>query len=110
MTHGSLNNLLAGTNPELKPEVGMGATLVSWTDRHPYTIVRVSPSGKTVWVKEDNYKRTDENGMSECQNYEFTSNDASPEIMVRKKKNGQWASKGTKFTLGSRSKYHDYSF
>lgn len=110
MTYGSLNNLLAGTNPELVPTVGMGATEVCWTDRHAYTVVRVSPSGKTVWVKKDDVKRVDSNGMSECQDYEFTRNDNNPEVMVRKNKKGQWKSGSTKFTLGHRDEYHDFSF
>lgn len=55
MTHGSLNNLLAGTNPELKPEIGMGATKIMWTDRAPYTIIAISKSGKTVMVKRNTH-------------------------------------------------------
>lgn len=110
MTYGSLNNLLAGTNPELVPTVGMGATMVMWTDRLPFTVIAVSKSGKTVTVQEDNAVRMDGNGMSECQTYVFTRNPEGAIFKVRKLKNGQWACKGQKFTLGSRSKYHDYSF
>lgn len=95
---------------ELKPEVGMGATARIGSDRLAYTIVRVSPSGKTVWVKEDDAKRIDNNGMSECQNYEYTRNESNPEVQIRKNNRGQWKSGDTKFVLGCRSQYYDYSF
>lgn len=49
----------------LVPEAGMGCTLLSYTDRDPYTITRVHKNGKQFWMKEDNYTRLDQNGMSE---------------------------------------------
>lgn len=36
---------------DYQPQVGDGMTLAYPQDYYPYAIVRVSPSGKTVWVK-----------------------------------------------------------
>ena len=53
------------------PYIGMPATLVYFSDREPGTVVDMSPSGKTIYVQEDNAIRTDNNGMSEIQEYEY---------------------------------------
>ena len=92
-----------------KPEVGMGATLVLWTDCHAYTITRVSESGKTFWMKRDNAKRTDNYGMSDCQHYEYTPNPNAREERVRMTKRG-WMTNGMLVRVGLRHEYFDYSF
>lgn len=35
----------------LCPKVGMGATVRGWSDRHPYEVIAVSPSGKQVTLR-----------------------------------------------------------
>lgn len=108
---GSLvNHLMAGTTGP-KPEVGMAATILGWTDRHPATVSRVSASGKTVWVKRDKATRTDRNGMSESQEYEYERDPAAPERRFYLGKHG-WRErgKGAALLLGHREKYHDFSF
>ena len=59
-----------------EPVVGMGATILLWTDRHAATITEVFVLGKYTYVKvrQDTSKRIDKNGMSEDQDYEFTPN------------------------------------
>jgi hypothetical protein len=49
-----------------------GATILSWTDRHPATVVDVFTQGKFTYitVQKDNYTRTDNNGLSDNQTYE----------------------------------------
>lgn len=114
MAHGSVQNMLAGGSAT-KPELGMGATHIGWTDRHPYTIVAVI-SPKEIVVQEDNYTRTGKNGMSESQAYEFIPNPEAEKIPVTLRKNGKWIQSGQsmkngrKFVIGYRDKYHDYSF
>jgi hypothetical protein len=108
---GSLNNLMMSrqrTPPT--PEVGMGATLLSWTDRYPATVVWVSPSGKTLHLQEDNAERVDDNGMSECQSYRFTPNPAAAVQVARLTAKGWKVVKGKRVLLGRREKYYDYSF
>ena len=111
---GSFQNLVAGTNPALVPAVGMGVTHCSWSDRDPFTIVEVLSPRKLV-VQSDNYERTDNNGMSESQAYTFTPNPEGHKVTITLSKNGQWIREGesikaTKYILGRRDRYHDYSF
>lgn len=114
MTHGSLQNLLGGSSND-KPVVGMGATRYGWTDRHPYTVVEVI-NDKTIVVQEDNYERIDDNGMSEVQQYKFTPNPEGPKYTLTLRANGKWIVKGegskngTKFGVGHRDRYYDFSF
>ncbi len=109
---GSLvNHLLSGTNGQPAPAVGMGVTVLHWSDRNPGTITRVSDSGKTFWFKGDIAKRLDDFGMSESQSYEYTPNPDGAEIKATLRKNGAWkTSGGHQIRLGSREKYYDYSF
>jgi hypothetical protein len=113
MQHGSLvNMLMAGANKMVVPEVGMGATEVMFSDRHPYTVVEVK-SERRIVVQRDNYKRTDTNGMSESQTYEYTPNPSAPKVVVTRRKDGSWREmghgKGSSFMLGAREEYYDFS-
>lgn len=96
------------------PVVGMPATILCWTDRHAATVTWVSPSGKTCRVRECIARRTDKNGMSEAQEYEYSENPAGREREFRLGKRG-WreagtGGKGNGLLLGRREKYYDYSF
>jgi len=104
------NYLLSGTKGQPTPEVGMGITLLSWTDRSAGTIRRISPSGKTFWFSDDLATRTDTNGMSEMQEYRFETVDG-PQRAAKKAKDGSWKEVGGgRIRLDSRSAYHDFSF
>lgn len=113
--YGSLNNMLAGSDPEIVPKVGMGATMIGWTDRHAYTVVEVK-SARHVVVQRDAVKRVDMNGISESQRYEFSADPEGEMYEVTRRKNGRWVIKGesmkngTKFVIGHREEYFDYSF
>jgi hypothetical protein len=108
---------------EPAPYVGMPATLLSWTDRNPCTVVEVNMAKRYIVVQDDDYKRIDSNGLSESQQYEYTQNPDNCKRIFRKMKNGQWAqhfinpetnrlvkSEGCGLRLGEREKYHDFSF
>jgi hypothetical protein len=111
MRHGSWNNHLYADAEQPVPEVGMGATLVMWTDRKPATVIRISASGKTFWIQEDDAKRVDKNGMSDAQVYEYTPD---PEGIVHRccrHRDGRYhTSGGTTVCIGVRSRYYDFSF
>jgi hypothetical protein len=110
--YGSLNNLLAASSrakPE-PPKVGDGATLISWTDRHPATVVWVSESGKTIRLQEDFARRTDKEGMSECQSYLYEPNPQAAVLTARLTKRGWKVVKGPRVVVGVREKYYDFSF
>lgn len=115
MTTGSLVNLMmtntAEKNAEPKPEVGMGATIVMWTDRHAATVIEVSKSGKTIRIREDHAERTDKNGRSDAQSWSFTPNENGRTYTVRLTKRGWKVSGGgPSVVLGVRSEYYDFSF
>ena len=124
---GSLTNhiLSRATIGQPVPVVGMGATILCWTDRKPATIVAVDArkSGTIVTVQEDVAKRADENGLSEDQTYTFTANPNARKITFRQAKGGGWqevtfnaatkrwnAVEGHGLRIGERDKYHDFSF
>ena len=120
-----INNIMSrAVIGEPTPEIGMGATMLSWTDRNPATIVSVFTKGKTLYigVKEDDAVRTDNNGFSESQTYDFSFNPQGGMIYYRKNAKGTWEGcyinqetgrfvKGHgSITIGQRSKYWDPSF
>ncbi len=106
-----------------EPVVGMGATVLCWTDRHPATIVEVGKIGQCLMVKvqEDNARRADKNGFSEDQTYNYTPNPKAHVATYRfrrnrweevhQNENGRWVkSDGNGLRIGEREKYHDFSF
>ena len=120
---GSLVNHLysRSVNGQPVPTIGMGATILNWTDRKAGTIIEVNKT--IIRVQEDNATRIDNNGMSECQEYEYTANPDGYVHTFRQDKNGMWSavyfnektkrynkSGGSGVLIGRREQYHDYSF
>lgn len=123
---GSLVNYMYGNSKSAEPEVGMGATILSWTDRHAATVVEVfeKRGSKYVAVTRDTAKRVDNNGMSEDQTYEYTSNPDGHKQFY-KLKNGRWIAVGPdpvtgkglregngsgSLSIGQRNEYYDHCF
>jgi len=97
---------------DVVPEAGMGATNVCYSDREAYTIVEVLTPRKII-VQRDKATRTDSNGMSEMQKYNFESDPNAPKVVVTKRKDGRWLRQKTDhdvFVIGSRQEYYDFSF
>lgn len=113
---GSLTNyLMSGTKGQPEPVVGMGATKLGWTDRRPATIVAVCQKLRWVDVQDDDYKRTDSNGMSDSQEYEFTPNPKATVVRYSRRKDGSYVLVGDKLggarlRVGERGCYYDFSF
>lgn len=126
--YGSLTNRLMGNaKSALTPTVGMGATILMFTDRHAGTIVQASDW--IVIVRKDKAIRTDQNGMSDSQSYRYEPNPEGQEWTFKRSLEG-WrearlnpASKatapqrryrlqkgGAQLLVGERAAYHDYSF
>lgn len=115
---GSLINNIYANSKQVVPIVGMGATMLMFSDRHAGTIVEVLKKSKGevkgfVW-QQDNAKRIDKNGMSESQQYEYSANIDGPKYEVILRKNGRYVRKGeslngTSFALDSRMEYYDFS-
>lgn len=116
---GSMTNyLMSGTRGAPAPEIGMGATVLMWSDRYPVTIVEIerfktgSRKGQisAVLVQEDDVLRIDKNGMSESQQYEFKPNVLNSIQRFKVNKVGAFVCEGRRLRTGERDKYHDYSF
>jgi hypothetical protein len=111
---GSLfNHLMSGSAP-LLPKVGMGCTVLMWSDRHAATITEVSKNGKRVGIVEDIATRVDGNGMSDAQEYSYSPGAGAPTYYTLRK-NGAFVRegdtlKGTRIAIGAHNTYHDFSF
>ncbi len=112
---GSLVNMIMSGSKDQKPEFGMGATVLSWTDRHAHTIVEIL-SDREIATIQDESKRTDSNGMSESQEYEYRPRLNGAKEYWTLRKNNAWVRKGEplkggqRITIGFRETYYDYSF
>ena len=106
------------------PVVGMGATVLCWTDRHAATVTALlNSSGTIIVVREDYARRIDKNGMSESQEYEYSRNTEGRRYIFRKGAHGDWQQieinsktqrwnkvEGPGLRIGEREEYHDFSF
>ena len=105
-------HLLLKVDPMTQPDIGMGATEIGWTDRRPYTVIAIDESGKRCTVQEDTATRTDDNGMSDVQEYHYEANPQGMTRILSLRADGRWREVGgtTIFHIGTRRKYHDYGF
>jgi hypothetical protein len=131
MTGNLISNLRIAGSAAVTPEVGMGATVCHWKDRNAATVVAVrfkrDGSVKEVDIRGDKVTRTDSNGMSDAQSYDYAPGDeGSPVGTWRLDGKGQWravhldsatgryrmehARYGAKLALGVREEFYDYSF
>lgn len=102
------------TTQPAQPQVGDGATQQVGSDRYPYTVIKILSPRRLV-VQQDNARRTDSNGMSESQTYEYSPNPNASEVIITLRKNGRWhrlgeSIKSGSFYVGRRSMYQDPSF
>lgn len=93
------------------PKIGDGATIQVGSDRYPATVIAVSPTASVITIQMDSYKRTDSNGMSEQQTYEYERNEQGG---IRKchwqPKRGMWVQGIAPVGFGFRNAYQDPSF
>ena len=113
---GSLQNRLEERSAMPKPEVGMGVTEMFYSDREPYEIIEVIDDRHIV-VRQLDWKRIDEGGFSESQEYEYYSNESYPPQKLFLTKQGQWRERIGKnglgcncFVVGRAERYYDFSF
>lgn len=93
-------------------ELGDGVTISLWTDSHACTVVRRTKN--TLWAQRDKAIRTDNNGVSDCQEYIYEP-DPNGTVYVC-----HWSEKHAGFFYGGtqqgrmisvgRHEYYDYSF
>ena len=112
--YGSLQNRLQ-EGAGVKPEVGMGVTEMQWSDRTPWEVVEVIDD-RHIKVRRLDWKRIDNNGMSECQDYEYTSNEENYVATLFLTKQNQWRERigrslgCNRFHVGFAERYYDYTF
>ena len=107
------------------PEVGMGATILSWTDRHAATIIKVYQVGKYVMidVQEDTSKVIKGSGHDGSAEYEYSRDENGSVYHFRQEHDGWWQRvwlnpdtgrwnkfKSTGLRIGDRDTYRDPSF
>jgi hypothetical protein len=123
--YGSLVNRIQETSGQKDwsdVEVGEGVTCYLWSDRDAYTVVG-KPSKGVLRVTQDDAQRTDSNGLSEHQEYSFTTDWDSEGVLIKKNRKGQWVEirlnpetgrynnvGGYKYSVGHRCRYRDPSF
>lgn len=101
-----------GGEEPLKPQVGMGCTECLWTDSHAATITRVSPSGKTIWYRQDNARVVKGSCQDGSAEYEYTFDENGHDKKATLRKDGNYRSTGTNYliAIGTRREYYDPSF
>lgn len=106
--YGSLQNRLMEGKQDIIPEVGMGATELSYTDRNPYTIIKVITNNKII-VQEDSC----ENIGEVCYDNKwriFPNPNGQIKTLIQTKKGWKEFKGCTRFIIGSRDKHFDYEF
>lgn len=113
--YGNFTNRMMENSRQPAPQVGMGATVIMYSDRHAATIVAVK--GRRVCIQEDRAVRVDDLGMTDSgQRYRYKPNAAAPVRWFSRRKNGRYVEEGaamhngTALLIGERDAYHDYSF
>lgn len=114
----SLTNHVMSRTQSPDPEIGMGVTVLEWTDRKACTIVGIITyrGRKQMTIQEDTALRTDTNGMSDSQHYTYEANPNGHKYVFTQRADGDWAELGVRnghgygLVIGRRSAHHDYSF
>lgn len=110
--HGNLMSMLMDQGGAA--EVGQGATVLYYKDRHAGTVVEATE--KRVVVQQDTARRTDGHGMSDAQDYEYERNPEGRTWTFTKRRNGEWTVEGYKagqgpgVAFGVRREFFDYTF
>lgn len=106
------------------PEVGMGATLLGWTDRSPATIIKVEEAGKFLYitVRSDFARVVSGSAHDGSAEYEYSPNPEGYEQIFRIKEGGtwekvvrnldtgRWVKREGGIFIGKRERYYDPSF
>lgn len=112
---GNLMNRIEEQVAPMVPEIGMGATILMFSDQYPATVVQIV-SPKKIAIQEDTATRVDKNGPSEEQEWSFMPNLKAPVKYVTLRKTGVWMLEGTSLRggtvvrIGRRNKYYDFGF
>jgi len=107
---------------EWKPRVGDGSTICRFSDRTACTVVRVSPSGKTLYLQPDTATLDGwkpeiiPGGFSgHCvnndeQRYTYETNPNAPLHRATRRKDGRFRTSHRESVIPGRNHFHDYNF
>lgn len=112
--YGSLQNRVQENCRYPKPEIGMGATEMLWSDRNAYEVIEIKDD-RHITVRRLKCKLVSEY-FTDCQEYEYEHdpNGITANLFLTKK--GQWRERyhnrslGNVFALGFAEEYRDPSF
>lgn len=88
---------------------GTPATICIGSDRYPATVVKVSPSGKTITVRDDIATFVGHDGSFGVQKWTFSPDPKGRETTFRLTKRG-WTRGCYRLVLGERDRYDDPHF
>lgn len=94
----------------VKPEVGVGVTILMHSDCHAGTIVAVSKSGKSFQFQEDNAELVSGSCQDGSAVYTYSPNTDRAFRTARLVKGGVFKDHGTRIAVGYRREYRDPSF
>lgn len=96
------------------PKVGDKCTMHLYSDSHACQVVRVSASGKTMWIRRNKVEHEPgtEGGMGHQNWLKHENIFEGEEIKITKRKNGDWRATGSNcyVSLGMWHEYYDWSF
>jgi len=104
------------TNPNGTPQVGDGATHGFGSDCYPATVIKVSASGKTIWIQDDTHtcvKPATAYGWDDAE-FTFSRNLDGQVYKATLRKDGRYrrvkCSRGGTISIGHRRYYQDPHF
>jgi hypothetical protein len=108
--------------PDWTPKVNNGATVCHHSDRTACTIIKISPSGKTIWMREDTATLDDwkpeiiPGGFAgHCvnnneQTYKYSPDPDGPVHRASLRKDGRYRTTNGERVIPGRHHFHDYNF
>jgi hypothetical protein len=106
-----------------KPVVGMGVTVLMWSDRHAGTIVEVVSDKEIVFTEDDTVADKTKDCQMGHQNWIHTPDPNGPRRVAKMGKDGRWyvaretptgrmsiSKKCTPLAVGYKEHYYDWSF
>ena len=108
--------------PDWNPTLGDGATVCHYSDRTACTVIRISPSGKTLWMQQDTSVLDDwkpefiPGGFAgHCvnnaeQTYQYSPNPQGTVHRASLRKDGWFRTTNGEAVVPGRRQFHDYNF
>jgi hypothetical protein len=123
-THNLISNVMIDGTIKVDPQIGMGATVCGYSDRHACTVIGIDQPRGLVHLRQDTATRSDSYGISDTQDYDYKPNPEGREYsfkyfpnknkwfeVVYNPKTKRFNKSGSMgLILGQRDEYYDFSF